>query len=228
MYEVILWDIDGTLLMGGGVGRIATREALEAVFGTSDGLETHHFGGKTDWQTLLELMPPQGFSTEEIARRLPTYSAAIAQAMQRHIDAYDVRALPAALEITAQLHAHPRILQGIVTGNVQPNVPIKLRAAGFDPQWFPFGAYGDEHANRNALPPLAVQRAAQLNGGSISSERVLVVGDTLKDIEAARANGMAVCAVRTGFESDEVLRAAQPEYLLDDLTQFWERVPLRA
>jgi phosphoglycolate phosphatase len=114
-----------------------------------------------------------------------------------------------------------RVLQGIVTGNVQANVPVKLKAAGFDPTWFKFGAYGDESADRNALPPLALERAATLAGSTISPERVLVVGDTIRDVEAARSVGAKVAIVGTGYSADPVkLAAANPDWLLPDLTVF--------
>ena len=71
--QLILWDIDGTLLMPKGVGRAATRLAMLEIFKTDAGLETHYFGGKTDWRTLLDLLPPQGFTELAIRELMPSY-----------------------------------------------------------------------------------------------------------------------------------------------------------
>ncbi len=219
-FDVILWDIDGTLLRGGGVGRAATRVALEAVYGTSAGLDTHNFGGKTDWYTLNELLERQGFTLDEIAVRLPAYAEAIAGEMARTIANYQVERLPHALEIVTALRARGTVLQGIVTGNVYHSVPVKLRAAGFDPNWFTFGAYGHESANRDDLPRLALERAAALAGRRHDPARVLVVGDTVRDVLAARSVGVRVALVETGKAERSALVAAKPDWLIPDLTHF--------
>jgi phosphoglycolate phosphatase len=219
-FDVILWDIDGTLLRGGGIGRAATRFALEEVFGTSAGLEHHHFGGKTDWYTLNELLLPQGFTLAEIEARLPAYAEAIAGEMARTITDFEVVRLPNALELVTALRQRGDVRQGIVTGNVYNSVSVKLKAAGFDPGWFTFGAYGHESANRNDLPPLAITRATNLVGRNIALERVLVVGDTVRDVEAARAAGAKVAIVETGYAERETLVAAEPDWLIPDLTHF--------
>ena len=219
-FEVILWDIDGTLLRGGGVGRVAVQVALEEVFGTCSGLETHHFGGKTDWFTLNELMTPHGFTLDEIAARLPAYAEASSKEMARVIPEFEVVRLPNALELVTALRERGDVLQGIVTGNVYQNVPVKLTAAGFDPAWFTFGAYGHESADRNDLPRLALERAVEQAGRDVSPERVLVVGDTVRDVEAARSVGARVAIVETGKAANESLRAAEPDWLIPDLTHF--------
>jgi phosphoglycolate phosphatase-like HAD superfamily hydrolase len=66
---------------------------------------------------------------------------------------------------------------------------------------------------------LALQRAADLTGRTFAPQEVWVIGDTVSDVECARASGMRVAVVTTGFDSRENLQAAQPDYLVDDLRQ---------
>lgn len=220
--QLILWDIDGTLLMPKGVGRAATRLAMLEVFKTDAGLETHYFGGKTDWQTLLDLLPPQGFTEASIQELLPTYADSVAQHMSRIIVDYPVEQCPGAHALVTELHKRGRPLQGLVTGNTYSIAPIKLRAGGFDPDWFVVGAYGTESPDRNALPPLAVERAEKLLGQKIAPEQVIVIGDTSADVACAKAIGAVSVAVKTGYAtSHDELVNAQPDYLLHDLTSFW-------
>ncbi len=220
--QLILWDIDGTLLMPKGVGRAATRLAMLEVFKTDAGLETHYFGGKTDWQTLLDLLPPQGFTEASIQELLPTYADSVAQHMSRIIVDYPVEQCPGAHALVTELHKRGRPLQGLVTGNTYSIAPIKLRAGGFDPDWFVVGAYGTESPDRNALPPLAVERAEKLLGQKIAPEQVIVIGDTPADVACAKAIGAVSVAVKTGYAtSHDELVNAQPDYLLHDLTSFW-------
>ena len=140
--------------------------------------------------------------------------------MARTITDFEVVRLPNALELVTALRQRGDVRQGIVTGNVYNSVSVKLKAAGFDPGWFTFGAYGHESANRNDLPPLAITRATNLVGRNIALERVLVVGDTVRDVEAARAAGAKVAIVETGYAERETLVAAEPDWLIPDLTHF--------
>ncbi len=223
--QLILWDIDGTLLMPKGVGRAATRLAMLEIFKTDAGIETHYFGGKTDWSTLLELLPAQGFSEAAIQELMPAYEVAAAQHLSRIIVDYAVEKCPGAHEMVTELYRRGLPLQGLVTGNTASIAPIKLRAAGFDPDWFVIGAYGSESPNRNDLPPLAVSRAEKLIGRKISPEQVIIIGDTLADIACARALGAVAVAVKTGYTASPTeLEDAQPDYLLNDLTTFWDEV----
>jgi phosphoglycolate phosphatase len=223
--QLILWDIDGTLLMPKGVGRAATRLAMLEIFKTDAGIETHYFGGKTDWRTLLDLLPPQGFTEVAIRELMPAYEQAVAQHMTRIIVDYPVEQCPGAHALVNELHRRGQPAQGLVTGNSSSIAPIKLRAAGFDPDWFVVGAYGSESPDRNDLPFLAVERAEKLAGRKIAPEQVIVIGDTPADVACARALGAVAVGVRTGYATSPTeLDEAQPDYLLDDLTTFWKDV----
>jgi len=214
--HLILFDIDGTLLWTRGSGRAATRAAMMDVFGTCGALDNHNFGGKTDWLTLVELLTD--YSTEDIGRHMSAYEQAMALHLTKIITEYTTEACPGALDVVHTLRKRDDALLGIVTGNVALTAPIKLRSAGFDPTWFPVGAYGSEAMNRDDLPAIALERAIKHLGEPITPEQVTVIGDTPADISCARALGARAVAVLTGFCKPEELVAAKPDILLDDLT----------
>lgn len=223
--KLLLFDIDGTLVLSKGAGREATVRSLMQVFGTDAGVKSLPFGGKTDLQILSEILPAHGFTFEEIHARIDAFQQAMAEHLQAIIGTYAVEACIGTHEVIAALSDRDDILLGLVTGNVQTTAPIKLRAAGFDPDWFVIGAYGSESPRRNDLPPLALQRAINHIGQEIAAEDVVVIGDTVADVECARAiPGAVAVAVCTGFEPRENLIAAQPDYLLNDLTTFLAEV----
>lgn len=213
--HLILFDIDGTLVITGGAGRESTRLAMEEVFGTSSTLATHHFGGKTDWYTLVELLD---LPEDEVGRIMPTYEAAVERHLSAIIDAYPVAACPGAQAAVDFLRGQPDVLLGIITGNVRTTAPVKLRAAGLDPDWFPVGAFGSEHIARESLAALALDRAQQHTGQRIPGARVTVIGDTAADVACGRHIGARVIGVSTGFAAVDELREAGPDVLLDDLT----------
>ncbi|HVU13555.1 MAG TPA: HAD hydrolase-like protein [Phototrophicaceae bacterium] len=223
--RLILFDIDCTLLLTRGAGREANRLAMLEVFGTVGALHAHKFGGKTDWQTLAELLTVQGISHTEIERQMPIYSEAMARHLGNILPDFEMIVMPGAHELIKALHARPDVALGIVTGNVPGSAEVKLRAAGFDPAMFPIGAFGNESIDRNRLPALAIARATEYYHTPFLPQDVIVVGDTPADIACARAVGAVAVAVETGFCEPGELEAAQPDYLLHDLTEF-DRVPI--
>lgn len=218
MTTLVLFDIDGTLLKTRGAGREATRLAMIEVFGTSAAVASHHFGGKTDWQSLVELLESEGFSEAAIVDLLPHYDRTVGRITESIIPGYAVEACVYARETVEALRQRSDILLGIVTGNSSNAAPHKLRAGGYDPGWFKVGAFGSEARHRNQLTPLAVQRAATLLGHE--PQPVIVVGDTPMDVDCARAINAVAVAVETGFSSHDELIASAPDYLIADLRDF--------
>jgi phosphoglycolate phosphatase-like HAD superfamily hydrolase len=218
MFEyLVLFDIDGTLLHSGGCGRAATRLALEEVFGTVGTLDKVSFAGKTDWQIVLESLVPAGISAEQVQTSLPAYDQAVARHLSQLVAGFPVRACVGALEVVAALRSDPQVLVGLVTGNMAGLVPIKLRAAGFDPDDFKVGAFGSEGSVRAMLPPLALARAGAYAGREFSPEWVVIVGDTPGDIACAASIGARTLAVATGPFNVTELRACHPDHLFETL-----------
>ncbi|MBK8021644.1 MAG: HAD family hydrolase [Chloroflexi bacterium] len=215
---LILFDIDGTLLRTRGAGREATRLALLEVFGTEAAVALHHFSGKTDWQTLVELLEVEGYTHDAIRAMIPSYDESVGRHTAAVIHAYEVSACEGALEAVDALRRRSDLMLGIVTGNARSSSPHKLRAAGFDPDWFEVSAYGSEALDRNALTPLALERACEIMGGAPGA--VLVVGDTPMDIACARVIGAVAVAVESGFATREELIVHQPDFLIPNLGEF--------
>ena len=224
--KLILFDIDGTLLHSKGATREAKAQAMIEVFGTASSVREHHFGGKTDWQILHEVLEKEGISSAEIGQKMALYEETFALKLAEVIGNFDVEALAGAHELVAYFRDHDDYMLGLVTGNSSTTAPIKLRAANFDPAWFVVGAYGSESDNRNDLPPLALERAIAIAGHDITPQDVIIIGDTVADVDCTRALGGVVATVFTGFEDRDKLIASEPDYLLDDLTQFLDRVAL--
>jgi phosphoglycolate phosphatase len=218
--RLILFDIDGTLVLTRGAGREATKLAMQEVFGAVGEIATHFFGGKTDWQTLVELLSVLGFTSDDVQRMMPVYNRVMGRHLANLIDHYPVLPCPNALEVVQYLHQHESALLGLVTGNVSSAAPIKLRAAGFDPSLFPIGAYGDEALERDDLPAMAMARAIEHYGHPLQPDQVVVIGDTPADIQCARALGAVAVGVLTGSGTREQLEATNPDFLLNDLSEF--------
>jgi len=215
--RIILFDIDGTLLDPLGEGHICMRRALEEVYGTAGPIESYDMSGKTDWQIVTELMALAGLAPELVQSYLKGAFTAYTRHVTRAAPTLQMHALPGVPDLLARLAGDERFFLGLLTGNVREAVPHKLRAAGLDSSHFRFGAFGNEHLNRNALPGLALKRAGRLLDEDLSPQSALVIGDTPRDIACARHAGIKVLCVATGGYSLEVLATHKPDFLLGDL-----------
>ncbi|RPI96053.1 MAG: hypothetical protein EHM39_11190, partial [Chloroflexi bacterium] len=208
---LILFDIDGTLLHSGGCGRAATRLAVQEVFGMVGQLDKVNFAGKTDWQIVLESLQPAGATVEQVQAALEAYDEAIARHLGQIISQFPVRPCAGALELVTALQSHPETVVGLVTGNMAGIVPIKLRAAGFDPGDFKIGAFGSEGWQRPMLPPLALERARTYASRDFAPEDIVILGDTPGDIRCAASIGARTLAVATGPYTRDELRTYHPD-----------------
>jgi phosphoglycolate phosphatase-like HAD superfamily hydrolase len=219
-HKLILFDIDGTLMLADGAGREAMRSALEKVYGTADGIDAYRFAGKCDRATVFGLMRAAGLPEATIQRGLEAVADEMALVLSRLSAANPARfrACPGALELVSALDQHPLSLVGLVTGNFRVTAFAKLACAGFEPGHFGPGAYGDESEDRNDLPPLAISRARALTGETFTGRDVIIIGDTVDDVRCGMAVGALTIAVLTGYEDPTALRNSGPDFLLPDLT----------
>ena len=108
---------------------------------------------------------------------------------------------------------------GLLTGNIERGAMLKVAHYGIA-DYFQFGAYGDDHWNRNKLGPIALERAEKSTGMRFSQDEILVIGDTPKDVACAHAFGVKCVAVATGNFSEEELVACGADRTVPNLEGF--------
>ena len=129
-----------------------------------------------------------------------------------------VRRMPGVLELLDALRQRDDVVLGLLTGNYGPAAELKLDAAGIPSAWFRVTAFGDEADSRPALVPVALERYRELDGVALDPSRIVVIGDTPRDVECARANGCLAFAVATGYHSVDDLSDAGAHRAVDDLS----------
>jgi phosphoglycolate phosphatase len=217
--RVVLFDIDGTILLTDGAGRRAVHRALEEVYGTA-APGGHEFDGKTDPQIVRELMTLAGKEHRDIDGGLERALARYVELLHgelRHID-HGARIFPGVQALLDALEARDDVLLGLLTGNVQPGAIAKLSAVGIEPERFRVGAFGSDHADRPELPAIARERAEALLGREIAGGDVVVIGDTPADMGCGRAIGARAIGVATGRYSADELRACGAVAAFEDLS----------
>ena len=229
---LLLFDIDGTLLLSDGVGRRTIREALSDVAGRPVTSDSVSFSGRTDPAIMRDVLLVSGCDPDEAEELLPTCLQTFATVFQERIQPENMTVLPGVVELLdAIVDRYERTL-GLVTGNMDSTAKAKLRAGGLD-GYFSFGAYGSDHEDRNLLPALAMERARAHGHNPARADRTVVIGDTEHDISCSRHTGISVVAVATGSIPYETLHGHAPDLLLhdlskqDDLLRFLDEVAAR-
>ena len=219
MRHLVLFDIDGTILRTGGAGLDAMRAALVDTFGTSGDPE-YRYDGRTDPQIARELMRGAGFDDETITARMPMllrrYTDGLVARLaepQRHVSMY-----PGVAALNAAVDAHPDMMLGLLTGNVDRGARLKLGAVGLDFDRFRVNAFGSDSEVRAQLPAIAHARMREVTGIDLAGSDVVVIGDTPADIACGRDLGARAIAVATGRYSVEELAAHSPYAVFVDLS----------
>ena len=217
---VFLFDIDGTILQSHGVGRRSVEAALaEAVGQTFDTSDTP-FSGKTDRQIFREILTAareRGVEVGDVEAAIAALADAYSARMHAALPDAHVEGLPGAVDLVRRLAADGAEM-GLLTGNLQPIAFAKVGRLGLGPTEFPFGAFGSDSEDRDALPAVAVERASAHLGRTVDPAEVVVIGDTPLDVACARAGGCVAVAVATGrYGAGEL---ADADVVLDTLEAF--------
>jgi phosphoglycolate phosphatase len=218
MPKLVLFDIDGTLVLTGGAGVRAMTRACDEIVGSSNALHAVAVAGRTDWIILSDALERMGrdLDAQLFAALRDRYVTHLREEIQ--VPGHGVKAvMPGIQALLNDLQARDGVYLGLLTGNFEAGARIKLEY--FDLwRYFQCGAFGDDAADRNALVPFAVSRARECGVPDLAPHDILVVGDTPHDIACARAVGATPVAVATGMFTTEQLRGSGADIVFRDLS----------
>lgn len=209
---VFLFDIDGTLISTGGAGRRAIERAFQELYGRKDACASISFGGMTDPAIMRAGLSAIGHHegntivNEAISALMECYLHHLTEEVERAANYFVIEGVLAALEL---LQKHREFGVGLGTGNIREGARLKLTRAGLFDR-FAFGGFGSDSEDRAELLQAGALRGASHLGLPIKECRVVVIGDTPKDIAAAQKMGAECLAVATGFCPLEILKDCKP------------------
>lgn len=217
--HICLFDIDGTLIRSGGAGQGAFEVILSEQFGIANGTEGVPFSGRTDRGIMRQLF--ERHDIDDTAENWNKFRTAYLERLPAMLHERPGHVLPGVVELLTELRQRDDVLLGLLTGNTEEGARVKLAHYDLD-HHFEFGGYGDNHADRNEVAREAHEAALAHyaeRGGTVNGDaQIWVIGDTPLDVEAARAIDAQAIAVLTGWHDRARLEAAEPDHLLDDLT----------
>lgn len=215
--HLILMDVDGTMIKN----HLAVREqfigALEDVSGQKRKSQTSgvEFAGMTDRGIVRAILESVGRGAD-FDDFFPKFEARFRDRLASvYNDHPDPMLLPGVIELLDELGQRDHVALALGTGNCRSTCEVKLQRFGL---WDRFGAggFGGEHEIRSDALKAGVEEARDRLGWEDGT--VWVVGDTVRDVAAAREMSAKVLAVATGPDSLEELRASAPDALVEDLS----------
>jgi phosphoglycolate phosphatase len=214
---LILFDIDGTLVLTGGAGGRAMSRAFEEVFAIANAFTGIQMAGRTDAWILNDAVLAHAILPEPLL--FDTFRAAYLRHLAIELQKPGTARkglMPGVRELLETLAAREDLYLALLTGNYEAGARMKLEY--FDLwKYFPCGAFGDDAPHRNVLVPIALKAVQACGGPAFDPAAAIVIGDTPLDVACAAHVGARSLATATGSHSVEELSAAGADVVLPDL-----------
>lgn len=217
--KLILWDIDGTIvIVKRGVYDPLFAEMCREVYGKDVEMGSYRYSGKTDRGIIHELGSMAGLAESEVEERLDHATDFIARGLEERLDVKDIKLLPNVLELLEIFDRHEGVVQGLLTGNLPRCAELKLKPFDVE-KYFKFGVYGIESRDRNDLGPIALERAIEhMPHPPVDPKDVVIIGDSIRDVECANAIGATCIITLTGYTRVEEIAHLAPDHIVPDLS----------
>ncbi|MDR0534506.1 MAG: haloacid dehalogenase-like hydrolase [Verrucomicrobiales bacterium] len=213
--NLLLWDIDGTLITTGQASETAIGQATEYAFGIKSDLSKVDFHGRTDTWVGIELLKQLNLAaTPEHIHR---FHEAYLDCLKKQLPLHPGKVLPGIVAILEQAAKRRDCVNALLTGNLERGAKLKLSHYSIW-HYFEFGAFADDSHIRNELGPVALKRALARTGHDFSPDRVYVIGDTPHDITCGKIIGAKTISVATGNYTKAELLACEPYACFDDFS----------
>lgn len=220
MRKIVLFDIDGTVLKTGGAGIRALNKAIEEMGGIKDVCNFFELQGSTDrvnfenaFKCAFKRMPTKK-EFETIKKLYIKYLPYEVELSVRNGKYLKIKGIEKFLKV---LSNNKDVLIGLGTGNLKEGAYIKLRPSNLS-HYFIFGGFGEKYSKREDMLRKAVYSASKIVKKKINPNNVYVIGDTEKDIIAAKNLGYHSAAVLDGFGDKRKIYLSGPELIEKDFS----------
>ncbi|MFQ5933940.1 MAG: HAD family hydrolase [Dehalococcoidia bacterium] len=218
MKKLLLFDVDQTILSTGGGDRKALNIAFEEMYGIRDGFQEIEFAGRMDLSIVGDAFRKWGVDGADDPEAMYRFRDAYVEVLEEVLKEWSKgREYPGVRDLLERLAGREDVGLGLATGNFRESALVKLRRFGLD-GFFIEGGFGGDSTNRGEVVALAIQRCQAALGTVYPKENVYVIGDSPRDIQAGRDNGVMTVAVATGYSTQEQLLQCGPTHLFPDLS----------
>ena len=212
MKKLVLFDLDGTLVNAGGCGRRALEKAIETLYGNKQNIDINEIAGRTDLDNFSLLYSMTHKGKTPTAAELKKIKAKYLEFLPAEVHAsvrckkYDL--IPGIEKFLKLLAKEDSVILGLGTGNLEEGAKMKLEPSKLG-NYFSVGGYGEDGHSRMEMLQAAVKRAEKKFKTKIAPENVYVIGDTHRDVLAAKECGFHSAVLTSGFgDAKKIQRAA--------------------
>lgn len=228
MKKLLLFDIDGTILnMQMGVSKKIFIDTFFDIYGQTLTMEQMpHFSGNTDLQILNQMADAKGLDRGIVAQKIEDFWDLKLERFKQYCTTEFIQLIPGVEKLLESLGENDEYELSLVTGNSIKNAFQKLSSYHLD-RYFTDGAFGNDHSDRNLLPPIALDRVNFRVGDSLySSENTIIIGDTNSDLLAAKTNNMKVMIIAKADDYPTFQEQNADSLMSDflDLDQFYKEM----
>ncbi len=213
MKKLVLFDLDGTLVSAGGAGRKALVKAVTELYGKEPKFEHSLISGRTDtdnFALVCELVKGKKATKADVQKIHAKYLELLPAEVKTACKAKTYKLVAGVKKLLEALSKEKDILLGLGTGNIEKGAQIKLEPSGLC-QYFSCGGYGEDGHTREEMLQAAVKRAEKKHKTKFNPDQVYVVGDTHRDVLAAKNCGFHTAAITSGFGDPKLLQRAAAE-----------------
>ncbi len=217
--KLVIFDLDQTLVDLIPLHDETTHRVFREMFDVDASLREIDFPGRSLRDNLAELASLKGIPDSQFGARsdemLRNYEASFIRHFPKNAARY---LLPGAESLLRELDKSEHIT-ALYTGNSGRIASKVLSATGLA-RYFRFALYGTEVAARTDMVKIAAEKAQELAGKPFRGKDIVIIGDSIRDVDTGRHFGALTIAVATGAHPEAALRQRQPDYLLKDLSDF--------
>ena len=211
---LLIWDIDGTLIQGRGVGRRAMDKAFLELYGIAEGFKDISMAGRIDAVILQDAYTKHNITATDKGSFLCTYCKYLEKDVKELISPIDA---PGILDLLNFISRKDNLFNVLGTGNFENAARIKLSKHDMN-TFFSTGGFGDNAKERWQVIEEAINKAEKLFNMTFCKENIYVIGDTPKDIECGIKLGIKSVGVATGSHTSDQLKEYNPDHVFEDLT----------
>jgi phosphoglycolate phosphatase len=216
MEKLLIWDIDGTLLQCKDIGKIVFNKVFFKLYNIKNAFDKIPMAGMVDAVILSTAYEINNIKDRNFSHFFNEYSYYLSEAISENKNSF---ASPGIKKLMEFLKNYNNVFNILGTGNIELGARIKLSRDNLN-RYFKIGGFGDEPYERWQLIKNAIENSKTFFEKSFKNENIYIIGDTPKDIEAAKIIKVKSLVVATGEFTKSELEDFSPDYSVNDFSDF--------
>lgn len=214
MNQLILFDIDGTILYPGTMARELMNDVVADFTGMSPDLHIDDVAGFTDPVIIREALQKVHFDGSNLNSAVNDILDIYLVRLKRKYPFYEKPKLyDDAIDLVYRCKQEGWHV-ALLSGNLREGAKIKLERFNIWSE-FDFGVFGDDAGSREDLLLKASEVAKEELGEVYSCDRIVIVGDTANDARVARLHGTRSLIVCRYPDWKSKIEAQNPTWVVD-------------